>query len=390
MLSETPYAIYMKRNLLIALSSVCLQACSSLSIQRNPAVSEPFAPVEAGSLFANYEPLNIELDAPLKEFFDKVKATAFPANKELSVDGKLYYVNENQERIEIPVEIHAKGFSSLFSCPFPKLELKMKSKDRTGTLFATTKSVDLNTHCQEENAAKYEIFNASFYNHREALIYRMAEVLQIPTYKARPVFAKYINSKIPGVDNKTYRAFFVEDMGSFRKRLNAKEIKGVNDGLRETEVAKDPSKVSQYVFTDVKSSQQVDPEDASRMALFQAMVANSDWFIKMNPQHFRDLQNSDSTNLWNVKIVELPNGRWVIFPQDFSLSGIFIGQPMNIIDRTVFEFSSQETQDRLKKTFLEKKPEIYALLNTLTQDPKGPELMKATLDNFYRILEMRP
>ncbi|WP_413290945.1 hypothetical protein [Bdellovibrio sp. HCB337] len=382
----------MKRRLLLALSCMCFLACSSFSGKRNPALSEPFAPVEPGSVFASYTPLAIELEAPLNELFKKVKATTFPDNKDLSVDGKLSYNNESNQRVEIPVEVHVKGFSSLFSCSFPKLELKMKSKERAGTLFATTKSIDLNTHCFEEGTRKEgDMMAVSIYNHREALIYRMAEVLEIPTFKARPVFVRYKNTQIAAVENKEYRAFFLEDMGSFRKRLNAKEVKGVNDPLKAYEIQKDPSKESQYVFSDVKSSPMIDAEDASRVALFQSMVSNGDWFIKMNPIHLRDeTYPTDKTNLWNTKIAELPNGRWVLFPQDFSLSGILIGFNLAPLSQITFGFSPQATQNQLKQTFLARKPEIYALLGTLTQDPKGPELMKITLDVFYKNLEINP
>lgn len=366
-------------------------ACSSLTTKRTPATSAPFASVETGSLFASYDVLNVELDAPLAPLFAKKDPNPqAPRNKEAFVDGVLSYENELLQKIQIPVEIHLKGFSTLNSCSFPKLELKIKSKDSEGTLFESTKSVDLNTHCfEKDDPAAYDVFKSAFWNHREALIYRMADVLEIPTLKARPVFIRYKNTQIPNVDQNPapYRAFFVEDMGNFRKRLNAKEIKGIDDPLKSEELAKDPSKASRYVFTDVKSSPQIDPEDASRIALFQAMIGNEDWFIKMHPTHKR-FENLDiKTNLWNTKIAELPDGKWVLFPQDFSISGILSGEPKNRLDKVTFGFSGEATQQSLKQNFLNKKTDIYLLTETLVNDPEGGALMKKTLDGFYQKLK---
>ncbi len=381
----------MNKNLIIIVCGLFLLSCSTLSTKREPAVSQPFAPVKAGDLFAGNEPLHFELEAPLKEFLAKVQSTPFPQNKEIKTTGILSYINEKQHKVELPVEIQVKGFSTLMMCEFPKLELKIKAKDLTGSFFDSIKTVDLHTHCQEEEkAADYPVLKASFYNHREALLYKMAEVLQIPTFKARPVFVRYKNTQYSFMENKEYRAFFLEDMGSFRKRLNAQEVKGVGDMMKDLTLAKDPSKESLYRFSDVKSASQVDPEDAARIALFQAMVGNGDWFLKAHPEHYRNRDRSDKSNLWNVKIVELPDKKWVLFPQDFSLSGILIGATYVILDAPTWNVVPKEAQNRLKQVFLDKKAEIYNLLNTLKDDPEGAEQMRKALDSFYSYLVTAP
>lgn len=381
----------MNKNLILIVCGLFLLSCSTLSTKREPAVSQPFAPMKAGDLFADDEPLHFELEAPLKEFLAKVQSTPFPQNKEIKTTGILSYINEQQQKVELPVEIQVKGFSTLMMCEFPKLELKIKSKNLTGSLFDSIKTVDLHTHCQEEEkAAGYPFLKASFYNHREALLYKMAEVLQIPTFKARPVFIRYKNPQYSFMENKEYRAFFLEDMGSFRKRLNAQEVKGVGDIMKDLTLAKDPSKASLYRFSDVKSASQVDPEDAARIALFQAMVGNGDWFLKVHPEHYRNQDRSDKSNLWNVKIVELPDKKWVLFPQDFSLSGILIGATHMILDAPNWGVVPKETQDRLRQVFVGKKSEIYDLLKTLQEDPEGSEQMRKALDNFYSNLLVSP
>lgn len=362
-----------------------------MSLTRLPAASQSFAPVEAGNVFASYEPLRVELEAPLNEIF-KQRAVGFPKFKEISVDGNLAYWNEQNQKVMIPVSVHVKGFSSVDLCEFPKLELKMKNPAREGTLFSSTKTVDLNTHCVDSKVPanfSEDIVKAFRFNHREALLYRMAETLGIPTFKARPVFINYRKTGIDSIDQKTtpYQAFFLEDAAAFAKRLHGQEIKGINDPLKGLTLAMSPEKKDMYQFTDLQTSAKVDLEDASRIALFQAMIANSDWFIKPSPNAQRF--GSDSTNLWNTKILALPTGRWVLFPQDFNFAGITFGGATSEaqVNKDIYNVVDRPAQERLKQVFIAKKEDVYKLLNTLTQDPEGPAKMKQTLDSFYSLLE---
>ncbi|MNK01245.1 hypothetical protein D3C87_190400 [compost metagenome] len=375
----------MKHFFILAVLSSLILSCSTL--QRKPATSQPFPAPMAGSLFASYEPLNFELDAPLADLFAQKGKDHFTA-KAATVSGVLSYTDEQNKKVRFPVEVKMKGFSSIQMCSFPKIELKIKSNDRRGTYFENIKTVDLNTHCAEnepESDPYREYTKDMFYAHREVLIYRMAEVLEIPTLRARPIFIKYRNTKIAKVNQnpEPYRAFFLEDMSDLRKRLQAREIKGVNDSFK-----KNPKEGSEdiYIFKDLQSSPQTDVEDAARIALFQAMIGNLDWFIKTKPEHVR-FESSDKVNLWNTKILEMTDGRWVLFPQDFNFSGILRGFLYGEMDKVVFNVVDEATQERIKKSFVDKKTEIYSLLETLTKDKQGTELMKSTLDQFYIRIE---
>jgi len=377
--------VQLKTSLLVLILSTTL-SCSHFSTNRLPAASAPFAAVEAGNVFASYEPLKVELEAPLKDLFDQNRQDIV-AFKKQTLDGTLSYWNDQGQKISLPVSIKAKGFSSTSFCTFPKLELKFTSKDREGTLFAKTKTMDLNTHCGDpaQGGSMAPFMKAFNFNHREALVYRMAEVLGIPTFKARPLFVKYSKTKISAVDQSpnSFRAFFLEDAGNFTKRLNGKEIKGTDDSMKPYTLAVSPEKATMFAFTDVKSSSQVDPEDAVRIALFQTMIGNSDWFIKMTPSSQRG--SNDPTNLWNTKIVELPSGHWVLFPQDFNFANINLGFPAvpTNFGKEILDSVDSATMVRLKQNFKDKKEDVYKLLKTLQADPEGPALMQKTLDSFY-------
>ncbi|MBS1969674.1 MAG: hypothetical protein JSU04_05180 [Bdellovibrionales bacterium] len=370
----------------IALVVLTALACSHLTMKRLPAASEPFAPVEAGNVFASYEPLQVELEAPLADLFAR-KSMGLVEFKKGSVEGTFSYWNEQKQKISLPVSVSVKGFTSTELCDFPKLEIKFTSKERGGTLFETTKTVDMNTHCGSKAGGAAEVFlKAAAFNHREALLYRMAEVLRIPTFKARPVFVKYNGTKIAEVDQskKPFQAFLLEDTSSFTKRLGGREIKGTDDPMKPLTLALQPQKAPMFAFTNVKQSPQIDPEDAARIGYFQKMIGNSDWYIKMTPE---DTRSGDAKiNLWNTKIIELPNGKWVLFPQDFNFSAIMIGAYNSSADLKTINSVDPATQVRLKQVFIEKKAELYKLTDTLTNDPEGPEFLKRVLDAFYKDL----
>lgn len=362
-------------------------ACSSFKSARSPATSAPFD-LEKTGVFSSYEPLNIEIEAPLAELFAQKDDVEYPANKNLFTTGSLSYQDQSKNTHRISVKIYLKGFSTLSNCPFPKLELKMNSQDVKGTLFSSMDSIDLNTHCTEEKDTRLEDrFKASVNNHREALIYRMAHTLEIPTLQARPVFVRYKKTKIPVVDQnpKAYQAFFLEDMSHLRRRLNGKEVKGIETLFKNAEIAANPKKASQYRFKDIQSSPQVDVEDVTRIALFQAMIGNGDWFIKVDAEHGG--AGSNKIRLWNIKILELPTGKWVLFPQDFGISYPLMGDSLTDLEPTIFGAAGEASQKKLIRVFLNKKTELYQLLETLKNDPQGAENFQKTLDHFYQNLE---
>lgn len=356
---------------------LCLAAllgCQSTP-SREPAVSEPFPAQANSSLFTSYEPMDLTLAAPFTSIAE-VKKSGFWTAKEVKFKGALTYRSKDQKRMKFHVEVKMKGFSTLTICPFPKLELSFP-EDNPGTPFAGVKTVDLNTHCSElDDQSVREDYRAAYYNHREVLIYRMLELLEIPTFKARPVFIQYDdiekNSQAPFNAQKIYSAYLLEDMDDL---LSYKKL---------TEVLEKPDqkRPHQPVFTHFIEAQKVDPEDIYRIALFQSMIGNWDWFIKMDPEHKRT--EKDSESFWNVKVVENQQGKWILFPQDFSLSAMATGnfEPQNM--RSIYKVVNAEIQQRIQKAFLDKKVELYKMLETLKDDPKGQENARLLLDHFFK------
>ena len=360
---------------ILFLSLVSLSCASNKYEQkRDIALSEPFAQAKAGTLFSNYDPLSIKISAPLTRLF-KSKLLGPGKLKDFSVKGTLSYAN-----IKLPIRINLKGHSTAIMCPFPKLEITIIKNYYEQTLFSEAKTVDLNTHCDEKNSNLDVAFRSSFFNHREALAYRILDILDVPTFRTRPVLVQYLNEDLLNSDySNPYQAFFIEDMDALVKRIEAREIKGFRDINKENVIKKNPYKEDTYVFTDLSNAPRVDTEDAARIALFNEMIGNYDWFIKINPEHMRS--QFDERNLWNVKIAELKNGKWVLFPYDFSLASVVTGIRNPTGYEKVFLSVNTSSQEKIKNQFLEKKQEIIKLLDSL--DPMGKEYYENAIRRFF-------
>jgi hypothetical protein len=336
---------------------------STLTASRNPASAVLPQNIPAGSLFSSYEPVSVTLSAPLKTLFSQTRTAEL---KKQSIDGTLTYQDPSSQVFSIPVEVRVKGNTTLVLCPFPKLELKIKSPKEAAGIFQGVKSVDLGTHCRDKGQ---QVLNSNLYqsvfNHREALIYRMAEILGVPTYKARPAVIRYQATGITVVDENTqpYQAFFLEDKSAFRKRIGA------------TEFAEK--------FESVKDSAYIDYEDAARIALFEVMIGNIDWSLKSD-------KNDDGMfaaigyNLWNMRMFEFADKHLLPVPYDFNYAEIIVGGIGVDINKNLFNLAERASQEKIKKSFLSKKALLYKTVeSSLKNDPEGIANFKKTLDAFY-------
>ena len=253
------------------------------------AISKPFPPYPQEHLFSGYEVKNFSLAAPLTDLFNSRTGNSF-TSKQYTVPGSISYLDDHNQKITISVKIRLKGHITLVNCPFPKMELELSRQQTLNTIFEGTKQIDLNTHCAEPNDSTVEQrLRYSFENHREAVIYRIMEILEMPTLKARPVIMQYFDNT-PNVtpivkSASTYQTFFLEDVSDLRKRLNAKEIRGAKSEQKSMVDPSDKEKLAQYSFTLAEETPNVDYSDIARITLFQYFVGNTDW----NSQLFRQI-----------------------------------------------------------------------------------------------------
>ncbi|MNS73153.1 hypothetical protein D3C72_1065850 [compost metagenome] len=352
---------------------MAMMVLTGLAAQQSLALSEPFPASPAGTLFASDEILRIEVQAPLKELFDKWKHNQ---NKE-PVTGEISYFDAKGKKVTLTAKFRVKGNSTASMCELKKIEVKFKKRTTRGTLFDGVKSVDLNTHCRAQADKQGYLYNV----HREVVLYRIAKLLKIPTYQSRAVLAQYRDTGMVDEDRaeKPFQAAFVEDKADILNRLNAREVKDYDaDEFEETKPAPADSKAL-YVLHEVEKHPQIDLEDFERIALFYILTQNFDMDFPTETINFLPMARS---SLWNLKMIALSPDKWVPLTHDFNSASAMSEADVSL---TKYEFgwADKSTNERIRKIFRDNKTAIYKLVDTLGNDQYGKNIMKKTFDRFF-------
>jgi len=229
-------------------------------------------------LFDSDDSLDIVLEFP-------VAAVIRQAAERPEVKGTAHYVNAEGEAVSLPVQISTRGRSRLEACKFPPLSLSVKKKSSRGTVFEGQKNLKIVTHCRS-NA----IFKS--YVQQEYGIYRAFNVLTDVSYRVRALNVTYRDTENESAEIQE-PAFFIESIGEIAERTQLERQR-----VRSVEVT------------------QLDPAYATLHALFQFMVGNTDWSVKMAPD--------DSDCCHNGRVLSPPGESlgWMVVPYDFDQSGI--------------------------------------------------------------------
>ena len=321
---------------------ISLMALAACSLFIAPAALADKATVEIGHTKAPVFTTNEKIIFTLKTDYGNLWKHRAPPNtevpediKEFEAPGQLSWT-DSKGKHDLPVQVNLRGNTSqdASQCPFPKMTLEFE-KDREGdrvskgTLFDGLKTVGIGTHCggKPGSSVRFHRVWGGLSPHREALIYKVQELLSIPGFQAAPASFSYIDSKTGkgpvepqpsgfAVD-RPMPGFFLEDIKTFVKNADGKEIRAA--GAR----FKDPDKP--YIFTSVVNAQRdaraagstiepIDPKDIIRILFFQALTGNYDWELRIFPDDI-----PDSQGLWNMKVVEA-DGNWIVFPYDYDLA----------------------------------------------------------------------
>jgi len=339
-------------------------------------------PVER--LFSSDTPLDLTLEAPLKQLFDKGVSDA-----DYSVKGSLSYRDASRgEVVAQDVDVSVRGHTSRreAECSFPKLKIKFaKSGDRSQSIFAGLDGLRIGTHCGEnpgeERTPKFGRLANEKSPMREGLVYRLLEVVGVPTLKARPARVTYIDKTEQG-SSIVRNAVLLEDDDDVIKRL---------EGTAE---------IKEEQFTSARD--RFAPQDSAAVAFAEAMIANFDWCLRFHPD---DRYRCDSRQpLWNVMAVTRQDGAAIPVISDFDLAGMVVGQH-NWFDRVYYvgfvpsrstievEVLSQVQHtrslfhraelDTVRHRFLERKPALYDAVARAHLDPHGRDLARQHLDAFF-------
>lgn len=144
--------------------------------------------------------------------------------------------------------------------------------------------------------------------------------------------------------------------------------------------------------------------DGVRIAFAEALIGNFDWHLKMAPED-NGYRGTDAKPLWNVLAFDVGGGTARLVMKDFDLAGMVVGrhpffdkiwnrafvpsrseieiEVLSQVQRTRSLFP-RATLDAERRHFVERKPALYAALNSATVDPKGREIARAYFDSFYK------
>ncbi len=342
-----------------------------------------------GDLWKHRAPPNAEVPEDIKEF---------------EAPGQLSWT-DSKGKHDLPVQVHLRGNTSQVAsqCPFPKMTLSFEEdgggeRVSKGTLFDGLKTIGIGTHCggKPGSSVRFHRVWGGLAPHREALIYKVQELLSIPGYQAAPVSFSYIDSKTnkapveprPSgfVVDRPMPGFFLEDIKTFVKYADGKEIRAADARFKE------PGKP--YIFTSIVNAQRdaraagstiepIDPKDIIRISLFQALVGNYDWELRNSPGDI-----PDSQGLWNMKVVEA-GGNWVVFPYDYDLAGWVKADNSapELPDLSDSRFFKPGDISVVVDEFKQKRPAIEALVDDLAkEDNGGARSIKAQISSFYDAL----
>jgi hypothetical protein len=350
-------------------------------------------PDSRGDLFSSYSPVEVTLHAPFEDLFAKAQQDA-----EYAVKGRLTYVDAaTGDEVAIDgVEFSVRGQTSKreTECSFPKLKLRFTDDDAVApSIFRGMKAVKIGTHCGDQPDDQLTQRFGRWAN--EAFIYRLLDVLQVRSFKARPARITYVDRQQRTARN----AMLLEDDREAMKRFGAS---------REIEPAE---------FRDAERDFAV--EDTAKLAFAEALVGNFDWCLRF---FAGDTYRCDARQpLWNILAFAPRDGRAFPVAYDFDLAGMVVGRHA-WFSRVFWEgflesksmpaieaFSQvQHTRalfprrvlDATRRAFAARKAQAFAALEDATLDDGGRSTismyMKAFFDaiesdeRFYAPVVMRP
>lgn len=229
-------------------------------------------------LFSSDEPLDIVIEIPLH-------AILKDARERPVVEGHASYADSAGESVRLPVEVSTRGRSRLELCRFPPLSLILEKEHAANTFFAGQKSLKIVTHCRSNPQFRSYVL-------QEHAIYKAFAVLTDLSFRVR-----LLNITYRDTENKTgeiqEQGFLIESIREVAKR----------NGLKRQKERK----------VDIN---QLDPAHSSLAAMFQFMIGNTDWSVRLAPDGAYCCHNG------RVLGGKGSNDGWKVVPYDFDQSGI--------------------------------------------------------------------
>lgn len=321
------------------------------------------------TVFSSREVMSVRIEGAWGELL-KQRFFAPDVAKKARIPVKVVIVNSDKSETTVDAEVGLRGNTSLspLECTFPKYSLYFSEENVSGTLLAGSEQLAVGSHCS------YRGGNSILYGRaydgksplREAMVYRFLEILEIPSFKTRPVMVQYVDShRVESSATVGWnQAFLMESLKQFSTRTGYELVD--EDSAHQIDLAENG-------VTDIQK--------LARIILFQEMIENNDWKINYN-----ELLGVRQT--WNMFLAKNNSNLNIeVIPNDFDLSSAVTllkenaSGPKEALKRLPLE------QVALAKNFYRsKRLQLFVELKSLKKlDPAGYQHIKTKLDQFFGV-----
>jgi hypothetical protein len=336
-------------------------------------------------LFSTDRTVELTLEAPLQEIFDKGAS-----DDKFTAKGVLSYRDpERGSAVVIPeVAVSVRGHTSKreTECSFPKLKLEFGDKSaRDASIFSGLDRVRIGTHCGENAGEELTRGFGRLANEkspvREAFVYRLLGAMEVPTPKTRPARITYVDNRAGG-SSLVRNAMLLEHEDEVKRRVEA------------------TGEIALEQFTNARD--QFSPADTARLAFAEAMIGNFDWCLRWYPG---DAYRCDATEpLWNIAAFERRGATALPVIADFDLAGMVVGrhnwfgkvydvsfvssrssidvEVLSQVQRTRSLLARADLDDG-RRYFIDRKATAYDALANSGLDVRSRELVQLHLDAFF-------
>ena len=265
----------------------------------------------------------------------------------------LHYRIENETWDSVKIDVRARGGSRRENCFFTPLKVRIREKDRSGTLFENQKTLKLVLPCLSGGNSNDLIL-------KEYFCYQLYALITPHNFNTKLMDLTLTDQR--GRQSKSYdlKAFFIEDEDLMAKRLGGKIMEAV---------------INPYLLQDTA---------AVRHDFFQYMIGNTDW---------------STLAKHNIRILQASSRAIVPVPYDFDMAGL-VDAPYakvsdllpisNVRERLYRGFCRNEGLFQcIRAEYLSIEDQFWEILKELETDihPDEIEPLREFLAAFFAILK---
>lgn len=269
-------------------------------------------------------------------------------------DTKFYYKTTGEEWDSIDVRIRGRGNFRRDNCFFLPIKMKIKKKDREGTLFEGNKNLKLVMSCHRDKSSDDLVI-------KEYLCYQLYESISPYAFSTRLMNLSLTDNRNRKTKEYRLKAFIIEDDKQVARRADCKVLEGFQ-----------------------RNALFMQDSLAALQDVFQYMIGNTDWSSDM--QH-------------NIKIMQLPSKIKIPVPFDFDMSGL-VNAPYAVVNEKIpiknvrerhFRglCRNEELGEYVRLKYIELEPALWETVQRLEGqlDPKEALEVRDYLEEFFDMLK---